>query len=82
MLNIEYKPDFLKKVGKIKNQTFKDKVKKQIEKIIDDPETGKPMRYARKGTRETYVKPYRLAYAYEKSGNKIIFLEIYHKDEQ
>lgn len=80
MLTIEYKPDFLKKVGKIK--TFKDKVKKQIEKIIDDPETDKPMRYARKGTRETYVKPYRLAYAYKKTQNKIIFLKIYRKDEQ
>ncbi|MFH1834669.1 MAG: type II toxin-antitoxin system RelE/ParE family toxin [Methanobacteriota archaeon] len=82
MLTIDHKKDFLKKVEKIKNKTFKEKVKKQIEKIIDDPETGKLMRYARKGTREVYVKPYRLAYAYEKSENKIIFLEIYHKDEQ
>ncbi len=82
MLNIEYKKDFLKTISKIKDEAVKNKVKKQIEKIIENPETGKPMRYSRKGTREVYIAPYRLAYAYQSSENKIIFLEIYHKDEQ
>jgi len=40
------------------------------------------MRHARKGTRELYIKPYRLSYAYIKEENKIIFLNLYHKDEQ
>jgi len=82
MLVIEYKKDFLKKVSKIKNRDFKEKIKKQIEKIIETPEIGKPMRYTRKGTRELYIQPYRLAYAYIKSEDKIVFLELYHKDEQ
>jgi mRNA-degrading endonuclease RelE of RelBE toxin-antitoxin system len=82
MLIIEHDSKFLKKVSKIKNQDLKLKVKKQIEKIIGNPEIGKPMRYARKGTRELYIPPFRLAYAYQESENKIIFLELYHKDEQ
>ena len=82
MLTIEYKKDFLKKISKIKNKGFKEKVKKQVKKIVQDPEIGKPMRYNREGTREVYVKPYRLAYAYMKTEGKIIFLEIHHKDEQ
>lgn len=82
MLRIEYEKDFLKIISKIKDQTFKTKIKKQIEKILENPEIGKPMRYSRKGTREIYIKPYRLAYAYISSENKIIFLELYHKDEQ
>ena len=82
MLTIDYKTGFLKRVSKIKNETFKEKVKTQIEKIIENPEVGKPMRHMRKGTRELYIKPYRLAYAYIKSENKLVFLEIYHKDEQ
>ena len=82
MLTIDYKTNFLKVIKKIKDSTTKEKVKKQIEKIIEDPEIGKPMRYDRKGTRELYVAPYRLAYAYLPSENKIIFLDIYHKDEQ
>lgn len=82
MLTIDYKKDFLKEISKIKDSPFKEKVKKQIEKIIENPEIGKPMRYNRKGTREVYVSPYRLAYAYLQSENKIIFLELYHKDDQ
>lgn len=82
MLTIDYKEDFLRKIGKIKDKPFKEKVIRQVEKIIENPEIGKPMRYSRKGTREVYVQPYRLAYAYVKSENKIVFLGIYHKDLQ
>ena len=82
MLNIDYKKDFLKVISKIKNESNKIKIKKQVEKIIENPEIGKPMRYGRKGTREVYVIPYRLAYSYSSSENKIIFLDIYHKDKQ
>ncbi|MBI1969841.1 type II toxin-antitoxin system RelE/ParE family toxin [Candidatus Woesearchaeota archaeon] len=82
MLTIDYEEDFLKVISKIKHQEVKEKIKKQIEKIIDNPEIGKPMRYNRKGTREVYIAPYRLAYAYIPSEHKLIFLEIYHKDEQ
>ena len=82
MLNIDYRKDFLKKISKIKNNADKVKVKKQVEKILENPEIGKPMMYGRKGTRELYVAPYRLAYSYIPSEDKIIFLDIYHKDEQ
>jgi len=82
MLNIDYNKGFLKKISKIKNLADKIKVKKQVEKIIESPEIGKPMRYGRKGTREVYIAPYRLAYSYDISESKIIFLDIYHKDEQ
>ncbi|MFH1324034.1 MAG: type II toxin-antitoxin system RelE/ParE family toxin [Nanoarchaeota archaeon] len=82
MLDIDYKEDFLKIISKIKNLDIKSKIKKHVEKIIDNPEIGKPMRYGRKGTREVYVSPYRLAYSYDPSEGKIIFLDIYHKDEQ
>lgn len=38
------------------------------------------MRYARKGTREVYISPFRLSYKYE--NNVLTFLDLYHKDEQ
>lgn len=82
MLKIEYKPEFLKAIEKIRHQDVKEKIKKQVEKILENPEVGKPMRYGRKGTRELYVIPYRLAYAYDPAREELIFLEIYHKDEQ
>jgi len=82
MVIVEFGPLFEKRIGKIKNQSLKTQLKKQIEKIIDNPEIGKPMMYGRKGTRELYVAPFRLSYAYIKDENKIIFLDLYHKDEQ
>jgi mRNA-degrading endonuclease RelE of RelBE toxin-antitoxin system len=82
MLTVEYKKDFLDEIKKIKDAGFKEKVKKQIEKILENPEIGKPMMYTRKGTREVYISPCRLAYSYLSSENKLVFLEIYHKDKQ
>jgi len=78
---VDYDPEFLKLLGKMDN-SLKEKVKKQILKIIDNPELGKPRRYMRKDTREVYISPFRLSYAYIKNQDKIIFLTIYHKDDQ
>ena len=82
MLEVEHKPNFLKKIYKIKDTSVKERVKNQIKKILENPEIGKPMRYVRKGTRELYMGSFRLSYAYLKDENKIIFLDLYHKDEQ
>jgi len=82
MLNIIYEDDFLRTISKIKDNSIKEHVKKQIRKIIENPEVGKPMRYDRKGTREVYVKPFRLSYIYLKNENRLIFFDLYHKDEQ
>ena len=82
MVTVFYSQTFEKKVKKIKDKRLKLRVKKQLVKIVNSPEVGKPMRYSRKGTREVYVSPFRLSYFYSKKENKIIFLELYHKDEQ
>ena len=81
MPTIDYDPEFLRLLGKIDN-SIKEKVKKQITKIIENPEIGKPIRYTRKDTREVYVSPFRLSYSYIKHEDKIVFLALYHKDKQ
>ena len=68
--------------SKVKNEALKERINKQFEKIRENPEIGKPMRNIRKGTREVYVVPFRLSYAYLKDEDKVIFLDLYHKDEQ
>jgi len=40
------------------------------------------MKYSRKGTREVYIGHFRLSYLYLPHENKIVFFELYHKDEQ
>ena len=79
---IEEANNFTKIIDKIKDNSLKIKIQKQINKIIENPEIGKPMRYNRKGTREVYINPFRLSYAYLQKENKIILLDFYHKDEQ
>lgn len=53
-----------------------DKLNKQIQKIIDNPSVGKPLRYKR-GERSLYLKPFRLVYAVR--GGEIILLKFGHR---
>ena len=71
---------FDKKLNKVKDKNMRLKIYKQIKKIIENPEIGKPMKNVRKDTREVYISPYRLSYKFE--GKTIIFLDFYHKDKQ
>ncbi len=82
MTDVKFDGIFEKAYKKIKDEALKLRVKKQIAKIIESHEIGKPMRHDRKGTREVYIAPFRLSYAYIKEEDKIIFLDLYHKDEQ
>ena len=82
MVELTYDKKFKRLFSKIKDNSTKFKLKKQIQKIIDNPEIGKPMRFGRKGTRELYIKPFRLSYIYFPEKDMIYFLDIYHKDEQ
>jgi hypothetical protein len=40
------------------------------------------MRYERKGTREIYMKPFRLSYEYDQNAEILTFLHLYHKRHQ
>ena len=82
MVKSSFHSDFQKVFSKIKDKAMKERIIKQFEKIRENPETGKPMRHGRIGTREVYVPPFRLSYVYIKDDDKIVFLDMYHKDEQ
>lgn len=80
MVKVIFDSLFKKEFNKIKNNTIKQKIIKQISKIKDNPEIGKPMMYNRKGTRELYISPFRLSYRIEKG--VIYIIALYHKDLQ
>lgn len=82
MVKAVFHLSFKKTFSKIKNKGLKQRIIKQFMKIRENPETGKPMKHSRKGTREVYIPPFRLSYAYLKGEDKIIFLGLYHKDKQ
>lgn len=52
MVKVDFDDKFKRAFSKTKDNLFKIKVEKQIDKIIKSPEIGKPMMYGRKGTRE------------------------------
>jgi len=82
MVRIKFAPKFQNFFYKIKDNLLKQKIIKQIKKIKENPEIGKPMRNTRKGTRELYIKPFRLSYVYFKDENKIVLFDLYHKKKQ
>ena len=82
MVEIRFDKNFKKLFSKIKDKSLRAKIQKQIKKISENPEIGKPMRNIRKGTREVYIKPFRLSYMYFKNKDMVYVLDLYHKKHQ
>ncbi len=82
MVTVVFDFHFQKLFFRIKDSSTKERILKQITKIKETPELGKPMRFSRKGTREVYVPPFRLSYVYIQEKAKLILLDLYQKDEQ
>lgn len=82
MVKIIFTEEFKRIFSKIKDNSLKEQVIKHIEKIRASPELGKPMRFNRKGTREVYVRHFRLSYSYNISEEILYLLDFYYKDKQ
>ncbi len=80
MVKIVTDPLFERTLQRIKNVELKERVRKQVLKILKNPSVGKPMRYERRDSREVYIPPLRLSYHYAKG--TLTLLDLYHKDEQ
>ena len=70
---------FEQEFKRIRDRTTQDKLEKQIRKIYENPNLGKPLRYNLKGEWSVYVKPYRLIYKVE--GDKLILLRFEHRKQ-
>lgn len=82
MVRADFSSAFKKKFSKIKDEALRVRVRKQIKKLKARPKAGKPMKNLRRGTRELYVSPFRLSYLHIETEDRIVFLDLYHKDEQ
>ncbi len=78
---VKRSPTFNKKTKQFDRAQLKI-LNKLIKKILDNPKVGKPMSYERKGTRETYFKPFRLSYEFDERHDTLVFLNVYHKKRQ
>jgi addiction module RelE/StbE family toxin len=64
---------------KIRDRSIQERVERQIRKVTENPDFGKPLRYSLKGEWSIYVRPYRLIYKVE--GDKLILLRFEHRKE-
>ena len=78
-MNICPTGSFERDVKSVKDKLLKERIKKQIKKLLENPEKGKPLKYALKGERAIYIRPYHLAYAFKDDGLKLLRLR--HRDE-
>ncbi len=78
MVRVTFSESFEKEFRKIKDETTKEKIRKQIAKLLNNPESGKPLMYSLKGERTIYVKPYRIIYALK--ADEVILLAFHHRD--
>lgn len=66
-----------KKAFKNLDSSIKQKVNKQIKKILENPKVGKLLRYNLKNERAVYVKPYRIIYTFK--GSTLYLLKLKHR---
>ncbi len=64
---------------RIRDKRTKDRIIKQIERIIADPGVSKPLRYSLKGERSVRIPPYRLIYKVE--GDRLYLLRFFHREK-
>lgn len=66
MVEIVRQPEFNKNIKHIKDQKLKERIKKQIVKIIENPESaGRYLHHDRKFEKKIYIPPFRLIFAYD-----------------
>jgi len=68
-------PKFIKDIKRLDDFSLK-KIEKQIMKILENPEVGKPLKY-KKGERSLYIKPLGLVYSLR--GEELILLKFDHR---
>jgi len=75
---------FIKTLNKIRDASTQEKILKQIKKILENPDVGKPLRHSLKGERTVYIWPHRLIYSVDKnkttSKSVITLLRFEHRD--
>lgn len=76
---IVYTSKFEHEVKKVLDKKVKERLEKNIKRIIENPEIGKPLRYALKGERTIRTPPFRLIYAID--GNSLVLLRFEHRGD-
>ena len=72
-----YTQKFESDVKKLRGSPLTEGLKKQIAKVVEHPDVGKPLRYGLRGERTLRAEPYMLIYAVQ--GENLILLRFEHR---
>lgn len=75
MVTVTRSPEFIRQTRRLDGPLLA-KLKAQIDKILKNPNIGKPLKY-RHHERSLYIKPFRLVYAVR--GAEIVLLKFDHR---
>jgi len=76
-MKLIYTDEFKRDLKKIRDKKIQTRVKKIIQKIIDDPEIGKTMRYELFPLRSIRIPPFRVLYEFK--GDILILHKFEHR---
>lgn len=80
-MRIIRKKGFLKGISNLKDKKTKERVKKKIKDIIQNPEIKGQFLIGRKLEKKIYIPPYRLLYSYDKRDNTLYFIDFDRRDK-
>jgi len=63
-MKVIYTEEFKRDARKVKDKKIQDRIKKIVQKIRDNPEVGKPLRYDLFGLRSIQIPPFRILYEF------------------
>jgi len=82
MVEVVRRPSFERNIKHIRDKKLKEKIKKHIRKIIENPESaGEHLKYGRKFEKRIYMPPYRLLFAYDRSRDIIYLIDFDKRDK-
>lgn len=76
-MKLIYTEEFKGDLRKIKDAKIQTRIKKLIQKIIDNPEVGKPLKYELFSLRSVRIPPFRILY--ELKGDMMILHKFEHR---
>jgi len=71
-MEIIFSDDFKKEYKKIKDKATRLKIIKQLKKLSNEPEVGKPLKHNLKNHRSVRIKPHRIVYRIENKNIVIV----------
>ncbi len=76
---VEYTDEFARSIRSVRDAKIQDRIKKMVDKVVGDPQCGRPLRYGLEGKRSLRLPPFRIIY--EIDGERLILHSFENRDK-